>query len=75
MHYIWTDKQTEITTLYIQLYLNILFCSFHSFLLRFKNSKNIYLDLKFRDGDEPNLCTVKKYMLVPHLWKIYFGLG
>ena len=54
MHYIWTDKQTEITTLYIQLYLNILFCSIHSFLLRFKNSKNIYLDLKFRDGDGPN---------------------
>ena len=31
--------------------------------------------LKFGDGDGPNLCRVKKYMLVPHLLKIYFGLG
>ena len=28
---------------------------------------------KFSDGDGPNLCRVKK--LVPHLLKIYFGLG
>ena len=27
------------------------------------------------DGDGPNLCRVKKKMLVPHLLKIYFGLG
>ena len=33
------------------------------------------LDLKFGDGDGPNLYRVKKYMLVPHLLKIYFGLG
>ena len=32
--------------------------------------------LKFGDGDGPNLCRVKKKeMLVPHLLKIYFGLG
>ena len=31
--------------------------------------------LKFGDGEGPNLCRVKKYMLVPHLLKIYFGLG
>ena len=32
-------------------------------------------DIKFSDGDGPNLCRVKKQMLVPHLLKIYFGLG
>jgi len=32
-------------------------------------------DLKFGDVDGPNLCRVKKWMLVPHLLKIYFGLG
>ena len=31
--------------------------------------------LKFGDGDGPNLCRVKKKRLVPHLLKIYFGLG
>jgi len=31
--------------------------------------------LKFGDVDGPNLCRVKKSMLVPHLLKIYFGLG
>ncbi len=31
--------------------------------------------LKFGDGDGPNLCNVKNYMLVPHLLKIYFDLG
>ena len=31
--------------------------------------------LKFSDGDGPNLCRVNKEMLVPHLLKIYFGLG
>ena len=34
------------------------------------------ITLKFGDGDESNLCRVKKKeMLVPHLLKIYFGLG
>ena len=36
---------------------------------------NFWEQLKFGDGDGPNLCRVKKYMLVPHLLKIYFGLG
>ena len=38
----------------------------------------IYLfkvNVKFSDGDGPNLCRVKKQMLVPHLLKIYFDLG
>jgi len=33
------------------------------------------IDLKFGDGDGPILCRVKKWMLVPYLLKIYFGLG
>ena len=37
------------------------------------DSFNVFL--KFGDGDGPNLCRVKKWMLVPHLLKIYFGLG
>ena len=28
---------------------------------------NTSTDLKFGDGDGPNLCRVKKQMLVPHL--------
>ena len=32
-------------------------------------------DLKFGGCDGPNLRRVKKGMLVPHLLKIYFGLG
>ena len=34
--------------------------------------KTNWINLKFGDGDGPNLCRVKK---VPHLLKIYFGLG
>ena len=34
-----------------------------------------WIKLKVGDGDGPNLCRVKKYKLVPHLLKIYFGLG
>ena len=30
------------------------------------------VNVKFSDGDGPNLCRVKKQMLVPHLLKIYF---
>ena len=37
-------------------------------------TKEIY-SLKFGDGDGPNLCRVKKNMLVLHLLKIFFGLG
>ena len=37
------------------------------------SSKCLYF--KFGDGDGPNLCRVKKEMLVPHLLKKYFGLG
>ena len=33
---------------------------------------NLLFYLKFSDGDGPNLCRVKKKMLVPHLFKIYF---
>jgi len=36
---------------------------------------NNFVTLKFGYGDGPNLCRVKKEMLVPHLLKIYFGLG
>ena len=34
-----------------------------------------YIVINFGDGDGPNLFRVKKCMLVPHLLKIYFGLG
>ena len=41
-----------------------------------KNPNQLKVNLKFGDGDGPNLCRVKKkQMLVPHLLKIYFGLG
>ena len=40
-----------------------------------KNYNCLNANLKFSDGDGPNLCRVKKQMLVPHLLKIYFGLG
>jgi len=40
----------------------------------FIGSIRVQVDLKFGDGDGPNLCRVKK-VDVPHLLKIYFGLG
>ena len=31
-----------------------------NFNLLYRNTENIQLNLKFGDGDEPNLCRVKK---------------
>jgi len=44
-------------------------------ILKFRDKLKQRSNLKFSDGDGPNLCRVKKWMLVPHLLKIYFGLG
>jgi len=35
----------------------------------------IKIRFKFGHGGGPNLNKVKKWLLVPHLLKIYFGLG
>ena len=34
-----------------------------------KAKKKLIINLKFGDGDGPNLCRVTKQMLVPHLLK------
>ena len=48
--------------------------TFAHFRLETEKSRK-YIFFKFGDGDGQNLCEVKKIVLVPHLLKIYFGLG
>jgi len=48
--------------------------SYSIMINEFIGSIRVQVDLKFGDGDGPNLCRVKK-VDVPHLLKIYFGLG